>query len=321
MKIGVLTSGGDSPGMNACVRAVVRTALEKGHQIYGIYYGYEGLIDGEIHPFDKKTVANIIHRGGTILKTARSKRFFEKNYRNIAAKELSKHGIETLIVIGGDGTVAGADIFSREHNIKIVGCPGTIDNDLFGSDYTIGFDTAVNTVIECVDRLRDTAESHDRVFVVEVMGRDSGQIALHSAIAVGAEAVLIPETKYDTANLIETLKNSRAGKSSKIVLVAEGDESGGAFKVAEKIKNFFPEFDVRVTVLGHTQRGGSPSFLDRKNASILGYEAVNALINGKTGIMLGFLKGEISYTPFEKVKKHNNLGIEYLLEIVQTLAK
>lgn len=321
MKIGVLTSGGDSPGMNACTRAVVRTALDLGHEVFGIYYGYEGLIDGQIEAFDKKTVANIIHRGGTILKTARSKRFFEANYRKMAAQHLKEKEIEGIVVIGGDGTVAGANIFVKEHGFKIVGCPGTIDNDLFGSDYTIGFDTAVNTVIESIDRLRDTAESHDRVFVVEVMGRDSGQIALHSAIAVGAEAVLIPETKYDTAKLIESLGKSRAGKSSKIVIVAEGDESGGAFKVADNIKKHFSELDVRVTVLGHTQRGGSPSFLDRKNASILGYEAVHALINGNVGVMLGFMKGEISYTPFEKVVKHNNLGIEYMLKIVQTLAK
>lgn len=321
MKIGVLTSGGDSPGMNACTRAVVRTALGLGHEVYGIYYGYEGLINNEIESFDEKAVANIIHRGGTILKTARSKHFFEAGYRAVAAKNLKDKGIEALVVIGGDGTVAGADEFNREHGFKIVGCPGTIDNDLFGSDYTIGFDTAVNTVIESIDRLRDTAESHDRVFVVEVMGRDSGQIALHSAIAVGAEAVLIPETKYDTEKLIDTLSKSRAGKSSKIVIVAEGDESGGAYKVADKIKGYFPELDVRVTVLGHTQRGGSPSYIDRKNASILGYEAVKALLDGKQNVMLGFLKGEISYTPFEKVKKHNDLGIEYMLKIVQTLAK
>lgn len=321
MKIGVLTSGGDSPGMNACTRAVVRTAIDLGHEVFGIYYGYEGLIENQIEVFDKKAVANIIHRGGTVLKTARSKRFFEAQFRTIAAKNLKEKGIEALIVIGGDGTVAGADVFIKEHGFKIVGCPGTIDNDLFGSDYTIGFDTAVNTVIESIDRLRDTAESHDRVFVVEVMGRDSGQIALHSAIAVGAEAVLIPETKYDTQKLLDTLSNSRAGKSSKIVLVAEGDESGGAYKIADSIKNHFPELDVRVTVLGHTQRGGSPSFLDRKNASILGYEAVQALVNGNLNVMLGFMKGEISYTPFEKVKKHNNLGIEYMLKIVQTLAK
>jgi 6-phosphofructokinase 1 len=321
MKIGVLTSGGDSPGMNACTRAVVRTALDSGHEVFGIYYGYEGLIDGNIEPFDKKAVANIIHRGGTVLKTARSKRFFESNFRTKAAKQLKDHGIEGLIVIGGDGTVAGAHIFTKEHGFKIVGCPGTIDNDLFGSDYSIGFDTAVNTVIDSIDRLRDTADSHDRVFVVEVMGRDSGQIALHSAIAVGAEAVLIPETKYDTENLIESLSKGRAGKSSKIVIVAEGDESGGAYKVAESIKGYFPELDVRVTVLGHTQRGGSPSYLDRKNASILGYESVKALESGNIGVMLGFMKGEISFTPFEKVVKHNNLGIEYMLKIVQTLAK
>jgi 6-phosphofructokinase 1 len=321
IKIGVLTSGGDSPGMNACIRAVVRTGLDLGHEIYGIYYGYEGLIDGQLEPFDRKAVANIIHRGGTILKTARSERFMEAEFRTQAAKRLQNKDINHIIMIGGDGTVRGAEVFTAEHGFKIIGCPGTIDNDLFGTDYTIGFDTAVNTVIESIDRLRDTAESHDRVFVVEVMGRDSGQIALHSALAAGAEAVLIPETKHDTEKLIETLSNSRMGKSSKIVIVGEGDESGGAYKIADKIKDHFPALDVRVTVLGHTQRGGNPSFIDRQNASILGYEAVQEITKGNSGIMLGFLNGKISKTPFEKVKKHNKTGIDYMLNITQILAK
>ncbi|HYG49702.1 MAG TPA: ATP-dependent 6-phosphofructokinase, partial [Flavobacteriales bacterium] len=271
--------------------------------------------------FDRKAVANIIHRGGTILKTARSERFLDEAYRAQAAKRLRNKDIDHLIIIGGDGTVRGAEVFIAEHGFKIVGCPGTIDNDLFGTDYTIGFDTAVNTVIESIDRLRDTAESHDRVFVVEVMGRDSGQIALHSALAAGAEAVLIPETKYDTEKLIDTLSNSRLGKASKIVIVGEGDESGGAYKIADSIKDYFPAFDVRVTVLGHTQRGGNPSFIDRKNASILGFEAVQEIYKGNSGIMLGFLNGKISRTPFEKVKKHNSEGIDYMLKIAQILAR
>lgn len=321
LKIGVLTSGGDSPGMNACIRAVVRTSLDLGHEVFGIYYGYEGLIDGQIESFDRKAVANIIHRGGTVLKTARSERFMEAEFRSQAAKRLKNKDIDHIIFIGGDGTVRGAEVFMAEHGFKMIGCPGTIDNDLFGTDYTIGFDTAVNTVIESIDRLRDTAESHDRVFVVEVMGRDSGQIALHSALAAGAEAVLIPETKYDTERLIDTLTSGRTGKSSKIVIVGEGDESGGAYKIAESIKGYFPSLDVRVTVLGHTQRGGNPTFIDRKNASVLGYEAVQEIVKGNSGLMLGFLNGKISRTPFEKVKKHNNEGIDYMLKITQILAR
>lgn len=321
MNIGVLTSGGDSPGMNACLRAVVRTAIADKMQPYGIYYGFEGLIDGQIQLFDARSVGNILHRGGTMLKTARSQRFMEPEFRAQAAANLKKNNIDALVVIGGDGTFRGADVLIKEHGINVIGLPGTIDNDLYGTDYTIGFDTAVNTVISAIDRIRDTAESHDRVFIVEVMGRDSGQIALQSALASGAEAVLIPESHHDEENLINTLVKSRSGKSSKIVIVAEGDEGGGAYKVAEEIRGYFPELDVRVTVLGHTQRGGSPTFVDRKNASILGYESIKQLKKGESGKMLGFIKGELTVTPFGEIVKQKDSEINYYLKVLQTLAK
>jgi 6-phosphofructokinase 1 len=271
--------------------------------------------------FTTKSVANILHRGGTILKTARSKRFLEAGFRAQAAANLRKNQVDALVVIGGDGSFRGANVLIQEHGIKVIGLPGTIDNDLYGTDYTIGFDTAVNNVIEAIDKIRDTAESHDRVFVVEVMGRDSGEIALQSALASGAEAVLIPESDNDTENLINTLVHGRTGKASKIVIVAEGDEGGGAYKVAEEIKGYFPDLDVRVTVLGHTQRGGNPSFVDRKYASILGYEAVQQLRKGNSGVMLGFIKGELTITPFEQITKKRNTEIDYLLKVAQTLAK
>lgn len=321
MHIGLLTSGGDSPGMNACIRAVVRTALQEKIKVSGIYYGYEGLIENQIESFNEKSVANIIQRGGTILKTARSARFFDAEHRAIAAKNLKNRGIDTMVVIGGDGTAKGADVFSKEHGIKIIGTPGTIDNDMFGTDYTIGFDTAVNTVIEAIDKIRDTAESHDRVFIVEVMGRDSGQIGLNCALAAGAEAVLIPESRHDTSHLIDVLSGGRNNKSSKIVIVSEGDEGGGAIKLSEKVKGYFPDLDVRVTILGHTQRGGNPSFIDRKYASVLGYEAVKKLQQGISGVMLGFLNKQLTMTPFEKIAKHNYVDIDYLYNITSTLAK
>src|ERR1700758_3899280 len=264
-KIAVLTSGGDAPGMNACLRAVVRTALYHNLEVIGFRHGYEGLINDEHIHLNHKSVANIIQRGGTVLKTARSKRFMTDEGIHKAAETLKKNKIEGLVVIGGDGTFKGAIELSKLINIPIIGCPGTIDNDLVGTDFTIGYDTAINTVIDAVDKIRDTAESHDRVFIVEVMGRDAGLIALRSGIGSGAEAVLIPETKNDIQKLIERLKASRKDKSSKIIIVAEGDESGGAYKVAEILKEFFPQFDMRVSILGHMQRGGSPSCMERVN--------------------------------------------------------
>lgn len=303
-KIAVFTSGGDSPGMNACIRAVVRTGIYHGMEVSGILHGYEGMINGEFTRLDRKSVANIIHRGGTILKTARSKRFMEEEGRILAYENLKKEGIEGVVAIGGDGTFTGAGVFSKICPIPFVGCPGTIDNDLVGTDYTIGYDTAINTVTEAVDKIRDTAESHNRLFFVEVMGRDAGLIALRSGIAVGAEDILIPETKTDLDRLINRLKDCRKDKSSKIIIVAEGDEAGGAFSIAEKVKQALPYYDTRVTVLGHIQRGGNPTCMERVNASRMGYAAVEALLKGRKNEMIGIVNNTITYTPFEKAVKH-----------------
>ena len=303
-KIAVLTSGGDAPGMNACLRAVVRTALYHNLEVIGFRHGYEGLIHDEHIQLNHKSVANIIQRGGTVLKTARSKRFMTEEGMQKAADTLKKNNIDALVTIGGDGTFKGAIALSKICNIPIIGCPGTIDNDLIGTDFTIGYDTAINTVIDAVDKIRDTAESHDRVFIVEVMGRDAGLIALRSGIGSGAEAILIPETKNDVNKLIERLNKSRKDKSSKIIIVAEGDESGGAYKVAEVVKKNFPQFDMRVSILGHMQRGGSPTCMERVNASRMGYAAVEGLLKGKKNVMAGIVNNEIVYTDFEKAVKH-----------------
>jgi 6-phosphofructokinase 1 len=283
-KIGVLTSGGDSPGMNAAVRAVVRTALYHQVEVAGILHGYQGLVDDHMINMNAKSVANIIQLGGTILKTARSD--------------------DGIVAIGGDGTLKGALEFTKHHDIPFIGIPGTIDNDLVGTDFAIGYDTAINTVIECVDKIRDTAESHDRLFIVEVMGRDAGLIALRSGIASGAEAIMIPEHPTSMESLLKKLGKGRKGKSSKIVLVAEGDKAGGAFEVARQIKEKFSSYDIRVTVLGHVQRGGSPTCMDRVNASRMGFSAVEALLDGKKQVMVGIINKEIVYTPLENCVKH-----------------
>lgn len=312
-KIAVFTSGGDSPGMNACIRAVVRTAQYYNLDTLGFMHGYQGMIDNEFVHLNRKSVSNIIQRGGTILKTARSKQFMTKEGMNIAKINLEKHEIDGVVAIGGDGTFTGALEFNSVCQIPFVGCPGTIDNDLIGTDFTIGYDTAINTVISAVDKIRDTAESHDRVFIVEVMGRDAGLIALRSGIAVGAEGIMIPETKNDLEKIIIRLGKSRKDKSSKIIIVAEGDESGGAYKVAEAVKEKFPSFDVRVSILGHIQRGGSPTCMERVNASRIGYSAVNALLEGKNNVMVGILNKEISFTPFKKAIKHiDELDLEMI---------
>lgn len=303
-KIGVLTSGGDSPGMNACLRAVVRTAMYHNMEVVGFYRGYEGLIDNAHLNLDHKSVSNIIHRGGTILKTARSERFRTEAGVRQAAETLRSHQLEGLVIIGGDGSFRGAIELSKHIDIPIVGCAGTIDNDLVGTDFTIGYDTAINTVIEALDKLRDTAESHDRIFVVEVMGRDAGLIALRTAIAAGAEALLVPEIKNDVDKLLTHMKNWRSSKSSKIVIVAEGDESGGAYKIADIIRKEIPQSEVRVSILGHIQRGGNPTCMERVNASILGYQAVNGLLEGHRNEMVGLINKEVVYTPFEKAVKH-----------------
>jgi len=319
-RIGVLTSGGDAPGMNACLRAVVRTALYHNLEVIGFRHGYEGLIHDEHIHLNHKSVANIIQRGGTILKTARSQRFMTEEGMNKAVQTISRNGLDALVVIGGDGTFRGAIDLSKKSHIPIIGCPGTIDNDLLGTDFTIGYDTAINTVIEAVDKIRDTAESHDRIFIVEVMGRDAGLIALRSGIGSGAEAILIPETKNDVNKLMERLNKSRKDKSSKIIIVAEGDESGGAFKVAEKVKHNFPQFDIRVSILGHIQRGGSPTCMERVNASRMGYSAIEGLLVGKKNVMVGIINKEIVFTDFEKVVKHNQELQPDMLKMMEILS-
>lgn len=318
-KIAVLTSGGDSPGMNACIRAVVRTAVYHHIDVLGFLKGYDGLVDNRFLELTRESVSGIIQKGGTILKTARSERFRTAEGCQLAARHLRDNGVEGLVVIGGDGSFKGAMELSKALPIPIVGCAGTIDNDLAGTDFTIGYDTAINTVVEAIDKIRDTAESHDRIFVVEVMGRDAGLIAIRSAIASGAEALLVPEMKHDTADLIRKIKSWRSSKSSKIIVVAEGDESGGAFKVAELIKTHCPEFDLRVSVLGHIQRGGNPSCMERVNASIIGYHAVKALMEGRKNEMVGIIDKQIVYTPFEKAVKHHqelDKGLEELISIL-----
>ncbi len=318
--IGVFTSGGDSPGMNAAIRAVVRTGLYYNLQVTGIMRGYDGMINGEFIPMERKSVANIIQRGGTILKTARSEEFRTKEGREKAYQQLKKQNIDALVAIGGDGTFTGANIFIDEFHIPVIGLPGTIDNDLVGTDYTIGYDTAINTVVEAVDKIRDTAESHDRLFIVEVMGRDSGLIALRSGIGTGAESILIPETKTDINALLARLEKGRKDKSSKIIIVAEGDDAGGAFEIATIVKGKFPAIDTRISILGHIQRGGAPSCMDRVLASRLGVAAVESLIAGKKGEMIGVVNNNIHFTPFANAIKHIADVNAELLKIVDILS-
>lgn len=304
--IGVMTSGGDAPGMNAAIRAVVRAGISYGVKVYGIKRGYEGMIDGDISLMESNSVSNIIQRGGTILKSARSERFRTVEGRKQAYEQLQKHNIDAVVAIGGDGTFSGALQFNKEHDIPFIGIPGTIDCDLYGTDYTLGFDTAVNTAVDAIDRIRDTADSHDRLFFVEVMGRDAGFIALYSGIAGGAEATLIPESKTDENSLMQMLsKGWERKKSSMIVVVAEGDQIGGAYRTAEKVKEKFKHYDIRVSVLGHMQRGGSPSCMDRVLGSRMGVAAVEALLAGRVQIMIGIVNNHIHYTSLEKAVKHN----------------
>lgn len=319
-KIAVLTSGGDAPGMNACIRAIVRTAIHHNIEVAGVMHGYNGLIRNEYMALGAKSVANIIQRGGTILKTARSREFMTAEGRQIAADNMLANGIEGLIVIGGDGTFKGALEFGTSCNIPVVGCPGTIDNDLVGTDFTIGYDTAINTVVEAVDKIRDTAESHDRLFFVEVMGRDAGLIALRSGIGAGAEAILMPETRTDVEDLISRLESGRKSKVSKIIIVAEGDEAGGAFIVAEQVKARLPYYDSRITVLGHIQRGGNPSAMDRVNSSRMGFAAVEALLSGKKGVMIGIVNKQIEYTLFQDAVKHKQALDTELIRMLKILS-
>jgi len=320
-RIAVFTSGGDAPGMNACVRAVVRTALRNKLEVFGINRAYAGMISGDLVSLDFNSVSNIIQRGGTILKSARCEEFRTVDGRAKAAEQLKKFKVDGVVAIGGDGTFTGAQIFTKEHGIPFIGCPGTIDNDLFGTDNTIGYDTALNTVIEAVDKIRDTADAHDRLFFVEVMGRDAGFIALRSGIAVGADAVLIPETETFVDSLIQRLKIGKAHqKTSSIIIVAEGDDGGGAYEVARKVKAKYNHYETKVTVLGHIQRGGSPSAADRVLASMLGKAAVDALVAGRRNEMVGVVNRKIAFTGFAKAIKHHQAINKELLHLAESLA-
>lgn len=321
-KIALLTSGGDAPGMNAVIRSVVRTAIHKAKTIIGVKGGFEGLIDGDFMNMDFNSVSDIIQRGGTILKTSRSEHFRTKEGMLSAAQKLKEIGIEGLILLGGDGTFKGAHEFAKISEIPAIGIPCTIDNDLSGTDFTIGYDTALNTVIQAVDKIRDTASSHHRLFFIEVMGRDAGFIALHSGIAVGAEDILIPEAKTDINNLVARLDAGRKkNKSSFIVIVAEGEEPGGVFEIARKVRERYNYIDIRITVIGHMQRGGNPTCFDRVLASRLGVEATERLLGGYKNEMAGLIKGEISFTPFSEIKKHlANKNTDNLLQIARMLS-
>lgn len=319
--IGVLTSGGDAPGMNAAIRAVTRTAIYNGFKVKGIKRGYHGLVTNEIIDFTSSSVSNIVQQGGTILKTARSKEFRTEEGRRLAYENMQAQGIDALVVIGGDGSLSGARQFAEEFDVPIVGLPGTIDNDLGGTDSTIGYDTALNTIVEAVDKLRDTASSHERLFFVEVMGRTAGYLALNSAIASGAEAAIIPEYLTGVDQLAELINNGfRKSKNSAIVLVAEDPSTGGAMGLAERIKKEFPQFDARVTILGHIQRGGSPTATDRILASRLGAAAIEALKEGQRNVMMGIKNGQIVYVPFSKAVNHECKLQSNSLELVKILS-
>ncbi|MBR8702939.1 6-phosphofructokinase [Porphyromonas levii] len=319
--IGILTSGGDAPGMNAAVRAVTRTAIYKGLQVKGIYRGYKGLISDEIKDFQTENVSNIIQRGGTVLKTARSDEFRTHEGRVQAYENMRKHGIDALVVIGGDGTLTAAKLFAAEFNIPIVGIPGTIDNDLSGTDSTIGYATALNTIMDAVDKIRDTASSHDRLFVVEVMGRDAGFLALNGAIASGAEVAIIPEYKEAEDQITQMIANGfRKSKNSSIVLVAESEATGGALGVAERIKEGHPEYDVRVSILGHMQRGGSPCAQDRILASRMGVAAVEALLDGQRNVMVGIVNDEIVLVPFSRAIKDDKTVDRAMVKALEMLS-
>lgn len=321
--VAVLTSGGDAPGMNACIRAVTRAAIFNGMKVIGVYRGYEGLINEEFKQFTSSSVSNTIQRGGTILKTARSKAFMTPEGRKIAYENMVKHEIDALIVIGGNGSLTGAQLFAREYDIPIIGLPGTIDNDLYGTDHTIGYDTALNTIVECVDKIRDTATSHDRIFFIEVMGRDAGFLAQNSAIASGAEAAIIPEDKTDVDQLAEFISRGvRKSKNSSIVLVSEAqrDGVGGAMYYAERVRKEYPKFDVRVTILGHLQRGGTPSAYDRILASRLGYASIEALMEGQRNIMIGISNDEIVYVPIQRAVKMDKPINKELIDVLAVLS-
>lgn len=320
-KIGVLTSGGDAPGMNAAIRAVVRAAIFNKKEVVGVKRGYSGLIEGDFVPMQSHSVSKIISMGGTILKSSRCPEFKEYAARQRAYENMKKEGIDALVVIGGDGSFRGAQALSSDFGIPVVGVPGTIDNDIYGTDYTIGFDTAINTAVSAIDKLRDTADSHNLVFFVEVMGRDAGFIALNTAIATGAEDALIPETPTDIDKLCDYLEfERRNNKTSGVVIVAEGEELGGAADIARLVKERLPHYEARVTTLGHIQRGGSPTCRDRVLASVLGCEAVNALFKGFSGVMVGQMQNKTVYTPFaEACSRHNEIDFKWY-EIAKILS-
>ncbi len=314
-KIGVLTSGGDSPGMNAAIRSVVRTCAYHNIECVGIYRGYQGMIEGDFKEMGPRSVNNIINKGGTILKSARSKEFMTVEGRKKAYDNLTSAGVEALVVIGGDGSFTGAEIFNSEFGFPVMGIPGTIDNDIFGTSHTLGFDTALNTVVDCIDKIRDTASSHNRLFLVEVMGRDAGHIALNAGIGAGAEEILIPEENLGLERLLDSLRKSKAsGKSSSIVVIAEGDKIGkNVFELKDYIEENFPEYDIRVSVLGHMQRGGSPSCFDRVLASRLGVKAVESILDGKSNFMVGILNDKVALTPLEQaIKGHSEIDRDLL---------
>ncbi|MAU16750.1 MAG: 6-phosphofructokinase [Muricauda sp.] len=314
-KIGVFTSGGDSPGMNAAIRSVVRTCAYLKIECVGIYRGYEGMIEGDFKALDARSVNNIINKGGTILKSARCEEFRTKEGRKKAYDQLTKAGIDAFVVIGGNGSFTGALAFNEEYNFPVMGIPGTIDNDILGSSYTLGFDTAINTVVEAIDKIRDTASSHNRLFFVEVMGRDVGHIALNAGVGAGAEEILIPEQNLGLERLLDSLKRSKAsGKSSSIVIVAEGDKTGkNVFELKEYVEEHLPIYDVRVSVLGHMQRGGSPTCFDRVLASRMGVKAVESLLEGKSNLMVGIKDTKMVLTPLaEAIKAHTEIDEELI---------
>ncbi|MCZ8373062.1 MULTISPECIES: 6-phosphofructokinase [Phocaeicola] len=319
--IGILTSGGDAPGMNAAIRAVTRSAIYNGLKVKGIYRGYKGLITGEIQEFQTQNVSNIIQLGGTILKTARCQEFKTPEGRKVAYETMQREGIDALVVIGGDGSLTGARLLAQEFDVPCIGLPGTIDNDLYGTDTTIGYDTALNTILDAVDKIRDTATSHERLFFVEVMGRDAGFLALNGAIAAGAEAAIIPEFNTEVDQLEEFIKNGfRKSKSSSIVLVAESEITGGAMHYAERVKNEYPQYDVRVTILGHLQRGGRPTAHDRIIASRMGVASIEALMEGQRNVMIGIENDQIVYVPFTKAIKNDKPIDRELVNVLRELS-
>ena len=319
--VGVLTSGGDAPGMNACIRAITRTAIYNGMKVMGIYRGYEGLINGEIKEFTSESVSNTIQRGGTILKTARSMEFMTPEGMQKAYDNLVKFGIDALIVIGGNGSLTGAQNLAREYDYPVIGLPGTIDNDLYGTDSTIGYDTALNTIVDCVDKIRDTATSHDRIFFVEVMGRDAGFLAQNSAIAAGAEAAIIPEDQTDVDQLEQFISRGfRKSKNSSIVIVSESKKDGGAMYYAERVRKEYPQYDVRVTILGHLQRGGTPTACDRILASRLGHASIEALKEGQRNVMVGIHNDQIVYVPIDRAIKKDKPIDKELIDVLGVLS-